>query len=48
MKLFFIIGMLCINNVSSPTKPSTTSRISKKEIRPSYKLAPSILIVATY
>jgi hypothetical protein len=47
MKLFVIIAMLCINNAPSPVKAVKARKCSvNKEVKSSYKLAPSILIVA--
>ncbi|HZH65702.1 MAG TPA: hypothetical protein VEY10_12485 [Flavisolibacter sp.] len=49
MKLFFIIGMLCINNFSSPVKEAKDKDCrANKVTKSSYKLAPSVLIVANY
>lgn len=48
MKILLIVGLLCINNFSSPSKPVKDSCGAKEETKSSYKLAPSILIVATY
>ncbi|HVF96069.1 MAG TPA: hypothetical protein VM871_02035 [Flavisolibacter sp.] len=46
MKLFLILGMLCVENFSTPAKEIKTKNYSANvKAKSSFKLAPSILIV---